>query len=193
MALWAGSSMCEQCVSDPIWRVTIWLSSSLSTVEARVYLQSCGYKSEGIFGWEGFGFLCVFVPVTLKLGGLKVPSFFGIRDPLGPWTEPLSEHNYQDLYLLWLQFFFWARLLYQVCFLLIFLWVRSDLIIDLFMLIVNWLSRVLTLCYIDLLLYLKSCSLLSMIWIYRSVVVYDLKLVHHIDILLSDLSLKHYC
>jgi len=35
------------------------------------------------FGWEGFLVLC-FVPVTLELGGLKVPSFFGIKDPLDP-------------------------------------------------------------------------------------------------------------
>ena len=44
------------------------------------------YRSEGffgkVFGWEGFGSFGVFVPVTLKLGGLKVPSFFGIKDPL---------------------------------------------------------------------------------------------------------------
>jgi hypothetical protein len=57
---------------------------TLSTIGTRVYLQTCGYRSEGFFGWEGFGFFLVFVPVTLKLGGLKVPSFFGIRDPLGP-------------------------------------------------------------------------------------------------------------
>jgi hypothetical protein len=45
------------------------------------------YRSEGflgkVFGWEGFGSFC-FIPVTLELGGLKVPSFFGIKDPLDP-------------------------------------------------------------------------------------------------------------
>ena len=30
---------------------------------------------------KGLVFLC-FVPMTLELGGLKVPSFFGIKDPL---------------------------------------------------------------------------------------------------------------
>jgi len=53
------------------------LNSSLSTVEARASLQTCGYRFDEFFVWEGFGFLCVFVPVTLKLGGLKVPSIFG--------------------------------------------------------------------------------------------------------------------
>jgi hypothetical protein len=37
-----------------------WLSSSLSTADARVYLQTCGFKSEGYFDWEGFGFSFVF-------------------------------------------------------------------------------------------------------------------------------------
>jgi len=36
---------------------------TLSTVETRVYLQSCVYRSEGflgkVFGWEGFGSFCV--------------------------------------------------------------------------------------------------------------------------------------
>ena len=57
-----------------------------STVEARVYLQTCVYRSDGffrkVFGWEGFGFFGVFVLETLKLGGLKVPSTFGIKDLL---------------------------------------------------------------------------------------------------------------
>jgi len=37
-----------------------------------------------------------------KLGGLKVPSTFGIkRSFIDPWTEPLSEHNNKDLHQLW--------------------------------------------------------------------------------------------
>jgi hypothetical protein len=40
------------------------------------------YRSDGFFGkvfdWEGFGSFGVFVLETLKLGGLKVPSVFGI-------------------------------------------------------------------------------------------------------------------
>jgi hypothetical protein len=39
-------------------------------------------SSEGflgkVFGWDGFGFFGVFILQTLKLGGLKVPSTFGI-------------------------------------------------------------------------------------------------------------------
>jgi hypothetical protein len=34
-----------------------------------------------VFGWEGFGSF-VFIPVILELGGLKVPSTFGIKDLL---------------------------------------------------------------------------------------------------------------
>jgi hypothetical protein len=56
------------------------------TVKLRVYTQSCTCSFEGffgkVFGWEGFGSFGVFVPVTLKIGGLKVPSTFGIKDLL---------------------------------------------------------------------------------------------------------------
>jgi hypothetical protein len=48
------------------------------TVKLRVYTQSCACSFEGLLGkvlLSGFG-SCL-IPVTLELGGLQVPSFFG--------------------------------------------------------------------------------------------------------------------
>jgi hypothetical protein len=50
--------------------------------------------------WER-DWVSLFIPVTLKLGGLQVPSFLWLIDFKEIWTEPLTEHNTQDLSQLW--------------------------------------------------------------------------------------------
>jgi hypothetical protein len=82
------------------------------------------YRSEGfigkVFGWEGFGSFGVFVPVTLKLGGLKVPSTFGIKDLSLIHELNLCLSITTRIYT-YCGFVLSSevRLLYQVCFLLV--------------------------------------------------------------------------
>ena len=135
--------------------------------------------------WKGFalGFwLVVLFLKPIDLVAWKFLAFFGIlRSVTDPWTEPLTEHNNWNYTFCGCCDSFWGRVLYQVCFPLVFFVLGLTLL----EICLRSLSRVLTLFFLDLLLYY------SMIWLHRSTaVVYDLKLAHHIDLLLFELKFK---
>jgi len=151
------------------------------TMVARVNICS---RSEGLHV-KGFCFgVLVFslIPQPYWLSGMKVPSLlWHIKISYWSLNWTLTEHINWNYTTCGCCDSFWGRVLYQVCFPLVFFVLGLTLL----EICLRSLSRALTLFFLDLLLYY------SMIWLHRSTaVVYDLKLAHHIDLLLFELSLK---
>jgi hypothetical protein len=132
------SQPADNCYSDCVWGFNAYCGGKglYSEQSSQIWKSPC----ERVLFWGFFDLFCLVVlfPKPIDLVAWKFLHSWHKISCVDPWTEPLTEHNIQDLFLLWWCVIFKGKVDTRYAFYLLFLVFISEFTLRLF----YWLSSV---------------------------------------------------